>query len=154
MVHSRQAMQVIEECDFPDECYRWVEGLCCKHTPKQIINIIWGKDKSGGKDWMWFKPIFEGKYVPISNTQVEVEMDDKFWEAYDTICLFVEPFHIFDLPLIDRMKGDIGRIESAISRSKPNLKYLCKVWEDTEQIEYRRGAEEIQKHEVNTVEFD
>jgi hypothetical protein len=154
MTHSKQALQVIEACDFPEDCYPWIEELCCKHTPKQIISVIWSKDKGGDHSWQWFVPIFNGKYIPISNTQVEVEMDKDFWEAYDLICQFVEPFHIFDLPLIDRMKGDLGRIQSAISRSKPNIRYLCKVWEDTEKVEYRRGAEEIQRHEVDTIEFD
>ncbi len=158
MTASKQCLEVINGCDFPDESYMWVERLCLKWTPKQIIGLVWNKDKKGVHDWDWFDPFFASGYVPIIKPSNHVNMDDSFWKTYIVICSFVDPFSVDQLGLIDIMKKDTFRVKQAIQKSKPNILYLFKVWEGMETTETvsinNAQMIEIKKHEVNLSEFD
>ena len=132
MTHSKQAMEVISKCDFPEEdCYPWIEKLCLQYTHRQIISLVWAKDKGGVHDWDWFVPFFGG-YVPIIKRPIVIKMDTEFWKAYDRICNFVKPFSVDYMGLISEMSKDTLRLEEAIKMSRPNLKYVHIVWQDLE----------------------
>lgn len=125
-------MEVLSRCDFPEDCYIWVEKLCIKYTSKQIISLVWSKDKKGLHDWDWFDPFFTNGYIPTIKECEDIDMNSDFWVAYAEICGFVDPFSIEDINLISDMSGDTLRLREAISKSKPNIKYLHKVWQDVE----------------------
>lgn len=129
MIHTDQAMEVMEKCDFSEESYRWVEKLCLEHTAKQIVQLVWSKDPGGIRDWDWFAPFFDRGYVPKIN-HIEVNIGENFWEAYEIIAGFVQSFSVFDMPLIGEMSEDTSSMRVALERSKPNVKYVYKVWQD------------------------
>lgn len=153
MNHSKQCMEVLSRCDFPEDCYVWVEKLCLRYTSKQIISLIWSKDKKGVHDWDWFDSFFSNGYIPIIKNVINIDMNEEFWIAYNIICKRILPFSIDDMGLISDMSGDTLRLEEAINKSKPNIKYLHKVWQDTE-IEHivvnNSQLIDIKKHKVET----
>lgn len=131
MTHSKECEQVLRECDFPEDAYRWVERRLTRFYGKQIIQLVWSKDPKGIHPWDWFDPFFANGYVP-SKRIVNVRFTEEFWETYELVGDFVEPYSTELLSLIDEMAGDTQRVIAAMKRSKPNLKYLWKVWSDTE----------------------
>lgn len=126
MMHSAGCRMVLQECDFPEDEYRKIEIALCSYSPKHIIKQVWKYDPNGEND------SFDPSYLRWkSKERIEVGMDDSFWETYDYIAQFLDDdFSAFDFPLIGEMSGDMERLRYAISRSKPNIKYIHKVWGD------------------------
>lgn len=155
MTHSKECEHVMAECDFGEHAHRWLEKVLTRHYPKQIIQLVWAKDKAGLHDWDWFVPFFDHGYVPRKRS-ITVEFTEEFWEMYDLVGSFVEPYTIELFPLIEEMSGDTQRVEVAMARSKPNLKYLYKVWSDTEiqQTQDASVLPEIRTYNVETGNFD
>lgn len=155
MIHTKQAMEVMEKCDLPEESYRWVEKLCLSHTPKQIIQLIWSKDPEGVHDWDWFAPFFDKGYVPRIS-KIEVEIKEGFWETYEILANFVESFTVFDMPLIAEMSEDTYSVRVALEKSKPNVKYVYKVWQSIrpKQMVFQKPESiKIGNSGVRTIEF-
>lgn len=150
MVHSKTCMEILSELDFPESSYMWLESILLKHSKKQIISLVDSKDPDGEHSWSWFTPFFCGYVKPILD--YVVILDDSFWIAYDIICSFVEPFQTSDMELIKRMSHDIDRIHRAISKSKPNIRYVAKVWNGLPPtmlgIERSYEIPDIKKHNV------
>jgi len=144
-------MEILSELDFPESSYMWLESILLSHTRKQIISLVDSKDPDGEHSWSWFIPFFNG-YVK-KTLDYAVVMDDPFWIAYDVIANFVEPFQVSDMELIKRMSHDIDRIYRAISKSKPNIRYVAKVWDGLPPtmlgIERSHEIPEIKKHHVD-----
>lgn len=156
MIHSKQCLYVINKCDFKNDAYKIIERYLLIYTPKQIINMVWRMDKLGKHQIEWFESILSGNYMKKFDLGISIIFDDNFWETYDIICNFIEPFDIRDIELIQHMSGDTLRLQDAIHRSKPNLKYIYKVWSDIKIVNFNDASAiiEIKKHEVNTIEFD
>jgi len=155
MVHSKPCMEILSELDFPKSSYMWLESILLNHSKKQIISLVDNKDPDGEHSWSWFTPFFKG-YVKKTLDYV-VDMNDSFWIAYDIICNFVDPFQVSDMELIKRMSHDIDRIHRAINKSKPNIRYVVKVWDGLPPtmlgIERSYEIPEIKKHKVVTKIF-
>jgi len=159
MTHSIQCNKVLSECDFDENAYRIIEKYLLMYTPEQMISVIWKMDKTGIHDIEWFISIFNGKYMKKFDLGISVLFDDVFWDAYDLICKFIDPFDIRNIIYIQEMSSDMQRIKEAIKKSQPNLKYLYKVWSGSPIMEktiYNNvdSVPEIKKYEVNTVEFN
>jgi hypothetical protein len=156
MYHTKGCREVLQVCDFPENQYRLIEKLLLKHSPKQITQVVWAKDKDGEHDdFEWFMPLFD-HYIPAIGESINIVLDDWFWEAYDYLAQFVEDdFHITDLRLISEMSESMDRLKQAISKSKPNIRYVYKVWKniishiDISKIHF----EPIKRHEVRTSDF-
>lgn len=155
MIHSKPCMEVMSELDFPEPSYQWLESILLRHTKKQVISLVDSKDPDGEHTWSWFMPFFEGYVKPVLDYYVEMNLE--FWMSYDIICNFVEPFQVQDLLLVGKMSRDMDRIYRAIEKSKPNIRYVSKVWDGLPPtmlgIERRLEIPDITKHEVKTREF-
>lgn len=155
MIHSKPCMRIMEELDFPDSAYMWLESTLLKHSTKQILSLVNSKDPDGNHEWSYFVPFFGGYVKPILS--YVIDFDDKFWVAYDIICNFVEPFQTVDMELIQKMSNDIDRIYRAISKSKPSIRYVSKVWDGLPPsltgLEASYEIPNIVKHNVQTRKF-
>lgn len=157
MYHSRSCRQVLDDCDFSEKDYRLIEQALLLHTPRDIVAAVRRKDP-GGKylDFAHFLPAIRrcrevDSMVPVD--LLDGEKAERFWQAYDYLAQFVDDdFPIKDLELIEEMAGDMERLRDVVGRSKPNLRYVFKVWSSS----YKQAEEtnkpdfEIERHGVQT----
>lgn len=145
-------MEVMQELDFPESSFMWLETTLLTHTKKQIIQLVCSKDPEFEYGWDWFMPFFNG-YVP-EILDYAIVLDDEFWVAYDIVCSFVDPFQTSDMELIKKMSRDLDRLHRAINKSKPNVRYLSKVWDGLPPTmtgqERTYSIPDIEKHDVVT----
>ncbi len=153
---TKQAALVIDECDFDlsKDQIRKLEMLLCKHTAAQVVSTVNSKDPGGDQSELeWFLPLFDD-YIP-QTMRVVVDFNERFWEAYDLLNGFVEQYDISMLPLVAEMSGDVSKLKAAMSKSKPHLKYVHKVWQGMpEQWVETTNLPEIEAHDVRTTELD
>lgn len=120
---TKQAREVLDNCDFPESCIRELERVLCQHTPAQVISLVWSKDPEGKHDLEWFKPFFNGYVRKV--TGVTVEPDDAFWEAYGQF----EELSTFDFPSLFEMSRDLCRLRRALGKSRiRKIPYVFKVY--------------------------
>ncbi len=152
---TKQAKLVLSRCDFGKGDIRHLEKTLANHTAKQIIDLVWRRDPKGEHpSFEWFLPFFKNGYVP-KIVGISAIFDDNFWKTYDMIDDFVEPYDNESLELISTMSMDTERVERAMSKSKPNIIYLFKVWEGLESISYSEpDIVEIKNYGVKTTELD
>lgn len=140
---TEQCRSVLAECDFPVTDYKVIEQLLTKHTPTQVMKLVWSKDPDGKHNLEWFLPFFKGYVKRVIKMDPEPDFNsDDFWSAYDLICSKVQELSSFDLAHVQVMSSDIPRIKKAIEKSKVlKAPYIRKVWEDIEPtvvIEYTK----------------
>jgi len=151
---TTQAQHVMEECDFPVVSPE-MEMVLTRHLWKQVVSLVWSKDPNGKhSDFDWFLPFFNS-YLPKTLQLPSIVFDDRFWEAYKLLDKFVEPYDNSLFPLVSEMSEDVMRLSFAMGKSKPNLKYVYKVWSGM----HSRWVEEtylpeIEKHDVRTTKLD
>lgn len=128
---TEQCRAVLAECDFPDTASRTVEQLLCKHSPAQILKLVWGKDQNGEHDIDWFLPFFERGYVKrVIYMDPEPSFTDEFWLAYEQVCELFDMLSSFDMAHIQAMSSDVPRIRKAYNKSPvKKIAYVRKVWE-------------------------
>ena len=155
---TKQASQIIDTCGFSIDSLKIIEKTVVSHTTKQIISLIKKKDPNGNNiDFSWFVPFFTSGYIP-KIIDISVLFDDDFWKAYFMLDVFVDPFDVSLLPLINEMSMNTSKLEQVILVSKPHIKYVYKVWQNTEYVIVPTTdiseIEVIKKHEVRTIKFN
>jgi len=131
---TEQCRAVLSECDFPPEAYRLMEYLLCRHSPAQIMALVWKKDPDGLHNLDWFCPFFTKGYVKrVICLEPEPDFGVEFWKAYDEAALLFPTLSTFDLAGIQIMSADIPRMRRAANQSKvKKVPYVVKVWEGME----------------------
>jgi hypothetical protein len=128
--YTKGCREAMEIGDFGDDEYRTIEGWMIEHSPDQVRKLVWKKDPGGNHDAAWFDPFFKTGYVPrISQLLSPISMDEDFWKTYDYLSEFVDDdFWVTDMELIYEMSRDMDRFYSAVQQSKPNIRYVFKVF--------------------------
>jgi sensor c-di-GMP phosphodiesterase-like protein len=128
--YTKGCREVMEIGDFMEDEYRIIESWMMEHSPDQVRNLVWKKDPGGDHEAAWFDPFFKTGYVPrIAHLQSPISMDDDFWMVYDYLSEFVDDdFWVTDMELIYEMSRDRDRFFQAVAKSKPNIRYVFKVF--------------------------
>lgn len=131
---TKQCRDVLAACDFPIDAARHVERYVSRCTPRQVINLVWSKDKDGVHSADWFAPFFDNGYIK-SKIDIQCSFDEAFWSAYDWLSMALDKdFSVFDFPLIDKMARDTKRMKVAFSKSRVYaIPYIYKVYEGTQE---------------------
>lgn len=147
---TKQARKVIDSCGFPVSEIRQIEGLVCRFTANQIINLVRAKDKMGEHESVeWFLPFFNG-YIR-QTLHFMIGDSDLWWSVYDEICDFVEDFDVDDIHIILELSMDTTRMRRAIGSSKPFIKYVYSVFKSmkpTEVKTFNTVDVEIKRHKI------
>lgn len=143
---TKGCREVMEECSFLETDYRLIEQTLLDHIPQQVIQLVQRKDPGGNHpDFKWFVQIFE-RY-PKTGQRLDLNLSEEFWQAYDYLSEFVEDdFWIEDMELIAQMATRYERLRLAVGRSKPNIRYVYKVWLSLEAL--GAAAREMNKPEM------
>lgn len=130
MHYTKSCREVIGLASIQEFEYRTVEHWMMEHSPDQVRRLIKQKDMDGEHDAKWFDPFFRTGYVPrIGRLRSAISMDGAFWEAYDCLAQFVDDdFWTDDMELIYEMSRDPERMRFAVGQSKPNIRYVFKVF--------------------------
>jgi len=144
---TEQCRAVMEECDFRPEEATLMERILCRHSPVQVMALVWGKDPSGERPLEWFLPFFERGYVKrVVRLDPEPDFGSAFMEAYGLAASSFPAMSTFDLAHVQVMSSDLGRMRRAVQQSKVRkAPYVRKVWE---------GLEPTRIVERTVVEFD
>ena len=154
---TKQARQVMTACGFPESDLYNIENLMCRYFPKQVINLVRVKDKDGDQTSIeWFLPFFKGYVRQVMD--ITMGATPEFWKTYDLVCQVVEDFDVIDMPLILELSMDTGRLRVAMTKTKPNLRYLHKVWQGLPAFQgpqtFNTVQMDIRKHEVVKTQLD
>lgn len=152
---TEQCRSVMEECDFPPSEWRRVERWLCRHSPAQVMALVWGKDPEGRRSPDWFEPFFERNYVRrVVTLDPEPDFTDAFWEALEEASSLFPMMSTFDLAHVQVMSADVPRMRRAAAQSKVKKPaYVRKVWEGMEPtrvVERTRVDFEVTAHDVET----
>jgi len=154
---TKQCRFVVDSCGFDVVDSHEIEQLMCKNTPGQVVDLVKRKDPDGIQSSIkWFLPFFNGYVKPVVN--VVCGSGNLFWSTYDIVCQFVEDFDVSHLPLVLDMSMDTERMKRSMSRSKPNIVYLHKVWSSLSAVEspqvFNKIEGDIERHTVSKIKFD
>jgi hypothetical protein len=128
---TEQCRSVMAECDFPPEEWRRVERWLCRHSPAQVLALVWGKDPDGRHLAEWFDPFFDHSYVRrVVTLDPEPDFSDAFWEALEEASGMFDMLSTFDLAHVQVMSADVPRMRRAFAQAKvKKVPYVRKVWE-------------------------
>lgn len=131
---TEQCRAVMAECDFPPNEARRVERWLCRHSPAQVLALVWGKDPEGKQLAEWFDPFFECSYVKrVVTLDPEPDFSEEFWAAYDEACSLFDMLSTFDMAHVQAMSRDVPRMRRAVAQAKVKRPaYVRKVWEGME----------------------
>lgn len=157
--HSAGCVRVLISCDFPEVYYRAIEEVVYWCAPDKVVGIVQQKDPAGDHiDFDWFvqpiSSIFGGQSHGEDGFAHDLVSAPGFWEMYDYLAQWVdEDFSHRDLELIAEMAGDLGGIRECAGRSKPNIRYLYKVWKgsrkpprETNSVDVDLSARGVETH--------
>lgn len=124
----------MDELDFPEESFFYYEPILYKVPMSAVLNLVKSKDKKWEHEWDWFKPFFDNGYVK-QQYNLDFDPDNEFWDCYQIVGEFVEPYDVRNFYIIEEMKlSSPYRIRQAMKKAKPNIVYLYKVWADIKDI--------------------
>lgn len=156
MKHSKQCRRILNECDFKESNYIMIEQALINHTPNQIVSLVWSKDKNGEQeDFAYFlRSLIQLPKIKTINGDVIFTPD--FISAYEELANFVDDdFDLSDFILIQDMSKDINRMLIAMNKSKPNIRYIYKVFNGIEPVQVNQPTilPKLQKNKVMTDEL-
>lgn len=151
MKHSRGCSLVMSMCGFEERDYRLIEQVVFWCEPNKAASVVRRLDPgSDHADFAWFvKPIsdmFGGSSGGECEYAGELCAVPGFWDTYDWLAQWVdEDFSAKDMELIAEMAIDWEQVKEYVGRSKPNIRYLYKVW--------KRATRPPATRETNEVDF-
>lgn len=127
---TKQCLEVMSACDLRPEEAREVEMLLLKHTPDQVIKLLWSKDPKGEHRLEWFRPFFDRGYV---KRKLFIDLagpaDEDFWEALDWASQASDGLTSYDLAAVWEMSRDPRRMRAAFGKAKVSkVAYVLQVF--------------------------
>jgi hypothetical protein len=159
MRYSSGCRAVLRDGDFLERDYRLIEEVVFWCPPAKVLSVVQQTDPGGKhRDFEWFlipiRSMFRNDSIGDAEWARAICSGPEFWGTYDYLAQWVEEdFYASDLELIAEMALSMGEVKACMGRSKPNLRYLYKVWRGTKMPtsrELNAPGPGIENHEVKT----